>query len=215
MKKKLIIPTAIGIVIIVIILAIILLPKHKVDYQIAEKNTTTSQMEETIGSKPDSTTEENGMTINTYDHSIYMDYTGKMDYYYLQDKFMMSRWETECDSKEEMNNVYQNICENVTKDTGNGKTDQKQQCTIWTTEEKYVTVGCNVSADKEYTVYMVENQHQPETKSDKNNEPDENKDIKNGEADENKDVKNGKTDEDKDIKSGNVNKNKDVKNDKQ
>lgn len=160
MKKKIVIPAVICITAAVIVLAIVLLfPKHKVDYQMAEKNTTTSQMEESIGSKPDETKEENGMTINTYDNSIYMDYTGKMDYYYLDDKLVMSRWETECDGRENLNEVYQAICKNISKDMGEGKADKDQQCTVWTSDEKDVTVGCNVSEEDECVVYMVENQH--------------------------------------------------------
>ena len=159
MKKKWLIPVILGVLIICIALAVLFLPKHKVDYQTAEKNTTTSQMEENIGSKPDSVTDENGMTINTYDNSVYMDYTGKIDYYYLEDKLMMSRWETKCDDKEDMNEIYQAICKNVSKDMGEGNADKKQQCTVWSSDEKDVTVGCNVSEDEEYTVYMVENQH--------------------------------------------------------
>ena len=160
MKKKIIIPASIGIVIIVALLAVFLLPKHKVDYKTAEKNTSQTSMEKTIGSKPDETTEENGMTINTYEHSTYMDYDGKMDYYYLEDKLMMSRWETECDDKEDMTEIYQSICKNVSKDMGEGKADKDQQCTVWSSDEKDVTVGCNVSEDEECIVYMVENQHQ-------------------------------------------------------
>lgn len=159
MKKKIIIPAAIVLIIIVAILAVLLLPKHKVDYKTAEKNTSQTSMEETIGSQPDKTKEENGMTINIYNNSIYMDYTGKMEYYYLDDKLMMSRWETECDDKEYMTEIYQAICKNVSKDMGEGKADKDQQCTVWTSDEKDVTVGCNTSEDEEYTVYMVENQH--------------------------------------------------------
>ena len=159
MKKKWLIPVILGVLIICIALAVLFLPKHKVDYQTAEKNTTTSQMEENIGSKPDSVTDENGMTINTYDNSVYMDYTGKIDYYYLDDKLMMSRWETECDDKEDMNEIYQAICKNISKDMGEGKADKEQQCTVWTSDEKDVTVGYNVSEAKECIVYMVENQH--------------------------------------------------------
>lgn len=167
MKKKIIIPTGIVLIIIAAILAVLLLPKHKVDYKTAEKNTTQSSMEKTIGSKPDETKEENGMTINTYDNSIYMNYTGKMEYYYLDDKFMMSRWETECDAKEDMTEIYQSICKNVSKDMGEGKADKDQQCTVWTSDEKDVTVGCNVSEDENCTVYMVENQHQTDTEQEK------------------------------------------------
>lgn len=159
MKKKIIIPTGIVLIIIATILAVLLLPKHKVDYKTAEKNTTQFSMEKTIGSKPDETKEENGMTVNTYEHSTYMDYDGKMDYYYLDDKLMMSRWETECDDKEDMTEIYQAICKNVSKNMGEGKVDKEQQCTVWSSDEKDVTVGCNVSEDGDYIVYMVENQH--------------------------------------------------------
>jgi len=159
MKKKRIIPTAICLVVIAAILVIILLlPKHKVNYKTAKKNTSQTEMEQTIGSRPDETREENGMTINTYYNSIYMDYTGNMDYYYLDNKLVMSRWEMECDDREYMREAYQAICKNVAKDMGDGKTDTKQQCTLWNEEEKDVTVGCNVSGDKEYTIYIIENQ---------------------------------------------------------
>lgn len=159
MKKKIIIPLSIGIVALCVLAVILLFPKHKVDYKTAEKNTSQTSMEKTIGSKPDSTTEENGMTVNTYDNSSYMDYIGKMDYYYLNDKLVMSRWETECNDTEEMNEVYQSICKNVANDMGDGKADGKQQCTLWNTDTKDVTVGCHVSEKKTYIVYMVENQH--------------------------------------------------------
>ena len=177
-KKKLIIPVAIAIIIVAAIAVVLLLPKHKVDYAISEKNISQDTMEEKIGSKPDSVTEKDGMTINTYDYSIYMDYTGKMDYYYLQDKFMMSRWETECDGASDMNEVYQSISANVTKEMGNGKADKKQKYTTWTGETKDVTVGCNETVDGEYTVYMVENQHQTSTNEETNDTEKTNDDTK-------------------------------------
>lgn len=159
MKKKIIIPISIGIVALFILAFVLFFPKHQVDYKTSKKNTTQTEMENKIGSKPDKTTEENGMTINTYKHSTYMDYDGKIDYYYLEDKFMMSRWETECDDKEDMNEVYQAICKNISKGMGEGKEDKKQQSITWTSDEKDVIAGCNVSADENYTVYLVENQH--------------------------------------------------------
>ena len=159
MKKKIIIPFSIGIVALCVLVVVLLFLKHKVDYKTAEKNTSQISMEKTIGSKPDETKEENGMTINTYENSIYMDYNGKMDYYYLEDKLMMSRWETECDDRENLNEVYQAICKNISKDMGEGKADKDQQCTVWSSDKKDVTVGCNVSEDDKCLVYMVENQH--------------------------------------------------------
>ena len=158
MKKKIIIPISICVVVLCVVAAILLFPKHKVDYHTADKGTTTSQMEETIGSKPDSTTEENGMTINTYDNSIYMDYTGKMDYYYLEDKLMMSRWETECDDGEEMKSIYEDICANVSKEFGEGTQSDSKDSYTWTTDAKDVTVGYTNTDDGKF-VYMVENQH--------------------------------------------------------
>lgn len=159
MKKKRILYAAICLIIIAVILVVLLLPKHKVKYKMSEKNTSQTSMEKVIGSEPDETREENGMTINTYDNSVYMDYTGKIDYYYLNDKLVMSRWETTCDHKEDMNEIYQSICKNVEKDMGNGKVDKEQKCTLWNAEDKDVTVGCHVSEDEKYIIYMVENQH--------------------------------------------------------
>lgn len=158
MKKKWIIPLILGFVMICALLVILFLPKHEVDYHMAEKNTTSSQMEETIGSKPDSTTEENGMTIKTYDHSIYMDYTGKIDYYYLEDKLMMSRWETPCSNEEDIKSTYKDICANVTKELGKGTESDTKDFYTWTTDEKDVTVGYTNTEDRK-SVYMVENQH--------------------------------------------------------
>lgn len=158
MKKKIRIPIIIVLVVVAVILTVVLLPKHKVDYKTAEKNTTQTSMEKNIGSEPDETKEENGMTINTYDYSTYMDYTGKMDYYYLEDKLMMSRWETECDDGEEMKSTYEAICANVTKELGEGTQNDTKDSYIWTTDEKDVTVGYTNTEDGKF-VYMVENQH--------------------------------------------------------
>ena len=159
MKKKIIIPISICVVALFVVAAILLFPKNKVDYATSEKNTSQETMEKTIGSEPDETKEENGMTINTYDYSTYMDYTGKMDYYYLEDKLMMSRWETECDDGEEMKSTYEAICANVTKDLGEGTQSDTKDSYIWTTDEKDVTVGYTNTEDGKF-VYMVENQHQ-------------------------------------------------------
>lgn len=132
-----------------------------VDYTTADKNTDEKTLTAKVSAEPDSVEkDENGMKMVTYDKSEYGDYTGKMVYYFLADKLMMSRWETECDDKEDMNEIYQAICKNVSKDMGEGKADKDQQCTVWSSDEKDVTVGCNVSEDKECIVYMVENQHQ-------------------------------------------------------
>lgn len=158
MKKKIRIPIIIALVVVAVILTVVLLPKHKVDYKTAEKNTTQTSMEKNIGSEPDETKEENGMTINTYDYSTYMDYTGKMDYYYLEDKLMMSRWETECDDGEEMKSTYEAICANVTKELGEGTQSDTKDAYIWATDEKDVTVGYTNTEDGKF-VYMVENQH--------------------------------------------------------
>ena len=167
MKKKIIIPLSIVVVALCVLAVVLLFPKHKVDYKTSKKNTTQTEMEDKIGSKPDETKEENGMTVNTYEHSTYMDYDGKMDYYYLENKLMMSRWEKECDDKEDMTEIYQAICKNVSKDMDDGTEDKEQQCTVWSSDEKDVTVGCNVSEDEKCTVYMVENQHQTDTEQEK------------------------------------------------
>lgn len=139
-----------------------------VDYTTADKNTNEKTLTAQVSAEPDSVEkDENGMKMVTYDKSEYGDYTGKMVYYFLEDKLMMSRWETECDDKEDMIEIYQAICKNVSKDMGEGKADKEQQCTVWSSDEKDVTVGCNVSEDEECSVYMVENQHQTDTGQEK------------------------------------------------
>lgn len=167
MKKKIIIPLVICILALGAITAVIVLQKNDVDYTMASRNTTASKMEADIGSKPDKTTNKNGSTISTYNNSTYMDYEGKMNYYYLEDKLVMSRWETECNDEANMEKVYKNICANINKDMGNGKENKEQQCASWTSSKKDLTVGCNVSTDKKYTVYVVENLKQTSEKQKK------------------------------------------------
>ena len=141
---------------------------NPVDYKTAEKNTSQKELTAQVSAEPDNVTkQDDGTKIVTYKNSNYGDYTGTMDYYLVDDKLMMSRWETECDDKEDMNEIYQAICKNVSKDMGEGKADKDQQCTVWSSDEKDVTVGCNVSEDKECIVYMVENQHQMDTEQEK------------------------------------------------
>lgn len=172
MKKKILIPAAMGLIIIAVILVILLLPKHKVDYKTSEKNTSQATMEETIGSKPDKTTEENGMTINTYNHSTYMDYDGKMDYYYLDDKLMMSRWETSCDDGEEMQETYQEICKEIKKDMGDGTVNDAKDATTWSDDTKSITVSFYKNSEEDtYMVSILENELSGDASAEVTTEP--------------------------------------------
>lgn len=172
MKKKIIIPISIAIVALCVLAVVLLFPKHKVDYKTSEKNTTKTEMETKIGSKPDKTTEKDGMTVNTYEHSTYMDYDGKMDYYYLDDKLMMSRWETSCDDGEEMQETYQEICKEIKKDMGDGTVNDAKDATTWSDDTKSITVSFYKNSEEDtYMVSILENELSGDASAEVTTEP--------------------------------------------
>ena len=131
-----------------------------VDYTTAEKNTSEKALTAQVSAKPDSVeTDENGMKMVIYDKSEYGDYTGKMIYYFLEDKLMMSRWETSCDDTEEMRETYQELCKDIKKDMGDGTVNDAKDATTWSDDTKSITVSFYKNEEEDtYMVSILENE---------------------------------------------------------
>ena len=144
-----------------------------VDYTTAEKNTSEKTLTAQVSAKPDSVeTDENGMKMVTYDKSEYGNYTGKMIYYFLEDKLMMSRWETSCDDTEEMRETYQKLCEEIKKDMGDGTVNDAKDATTWSDDTKTITVSFyNNEEEDTYTVSILENELSGDTSVEATTEP--------------------------------------------
>ena len=144
-----------------------------VDYTTAEKNTNEKTLTAQVSAKPDSVeTDENGMKMVTYDKSEYGDYTGKMIYYFLEDKLMMSRWETSCDDTEEMRETYQELCKDIKKDMGDGTVNDAKDATMWSDDTKTITVSFyNNEEEDTYTVSILENELSGDTSAEATTEP--------------------------------------------
>ena len=134
----------------------------QVDYTTANKNTDEKTLTAQVSAEPDSIeTDENGMKMVTYDKSVYGDYTGKMVYYFLEDKLMMSRWEISYDDEKKMKKTYQDLCSLNEKEYGKGTESEEKTSCNWSLDEKDITVGYN-SGDDGCSVYILENEHEVE-----------------------------------------------------
>lgn len=144
-----------------------------VDYTTADKNTNEKTLTAQVSAKPDSVeTDENGMKMVTYDKSEYGDYTGKMVYYFLEDKLMMSRWETSCDGAEEMQKTYQDLCKDIKKEMGDGTVNDAKDATMWSDDGKTITVSFyNGEEEDMYTVSILENELSGDTSVEATTEP--------------------------------------------
>lgn len=132
-----------------------------VNYTTADKNTNEKTLTAQVSAEPDSVeTDENGMKMVTYDKSEYGDYTGKMVYYFLEDKLMMSRWETSCDDVEERNEIYHAISKKLSTELNQeGKENEEKNALSWSTDDKDVSLGFT-TIDGKPTVYLLENLHE-------------------------------------------------------
>ena len=85
-----------------------------VDYQTADYGMSKTQLIEKIGSDPnEETTDENGTEQFIYKKSKYLDFTGQMTYYSMNDSILFTRWESTVEDAKEAKKMYDAIVESI------------------------------------------------------------------------------------------------------
>lgn len=122
-----------------------------VDYAILPYGTTKEALIEQIGSKPNETKTIDETTEYVYKKSKYLDYTGVMTYYSVQNSILFSRWESIVKTEEDAKKMYDAICENVKKEysiEGEETIAEAGKTIVWSENGKNTTVAYLIEADQ-------------------------------------------------------------------
>lgn len=116
-----------------------------VDYQTADYGMSKAQLVEKVGSDPnEETTDENGTDQFIYKKSKYLDFTGQMTYYSMDDRILFTRWESTVKDAKEAKKMYDAIVESM-KDSytnaGEETTEESNYSYIWSENGRTTTVA--------------------------------------------------------------------------
>lgn len=107
----------------------------EVPYTDVSFGTTVDQLTDRMDGKANTIEDENGVKKHIYEKSTYLDYTGKMIYYMVDDSSVFTRWEYTAKDSTEGKEIYQKICEQMTKDYGEGSQSDTGTSTVYNTQD--------------------------------------------------------------------------------
>lgn len=125
----------------------------EVPYTDISYGTTVEQLTKQLNSKANKIEDEDGIDKYTYEKSTYMDYTGKMMYYMLDEAAIFTRWEYTAADENEGLEVYNTICEQMKTEYGEGVESDTDTMCVYTTQDSVIKTvlftndsnGCIVS----------------------------------------------------------------------
>ncbi|MBQ4530516.1 MAG: hypothetical protein IJA36_07900 [Lachnospiraceae bacterium] len=133
----------------------------EVDYKELSYASTKEQLVQTVGSEPDEEEKaEDGSITYVYKKSKYLDYTGQMDYYSVNDAILYSRWEYVADDLEKGKKVYQEICKDLEIKYGKGEENTATFSTTFVSTGKTVIVSY-LEQDKQMTISITDMEQNP------------------------------------------------------
>lgn len=131
--------------------------KGNISYAPPQKGISQKELKKQLDSKPSTVEKQDGMELYIYDNCNFHNYTGKMTYYFTQDKLVLSRWESIAESDEVGDKMYQDILKSIIKEEGEGTESEDKTSYSWNAEKKKITLG--YMKDQEgYKVYCLENE---------------------------------------------------------
>lgn len=129
----------------------------EVPYTEIQKGTDKETVIEQLGGKANKVEDEDGIEAYQYTNSVYLDYHGKMTYYFSEDVLAFSKWEYTNDDKDELEKVAKDILKNLEKEYGTGEKTEDTTGTmeIWTLDSKTVNYVYNHTDDLGYTITIT------------------------------------------------------------
>lgn len=104
---------------------------------------------EDVISEMDKKPKEENSTSNTetasYDDEEYCGHKGTMTYYFSQKKLTLTQWDTTAKDEKECQDIYNDIKDKLNQKYGNGNSNGDENNYSWITEEKQVTLSCDLT----------------------------------------------------------------------
>lgn len=85
----------------------------EISYETAEIADTKDALLDTLKAKPNEIQTEGTLVSYIYKECTYLNHTGVMTYYIVEDKVLYSRWETTLDDKKQASQLYTDICKEL------------------------------------------------------------------------------------------------------
>lgn len=128
----------------------------EISYETAEIADTKDALLDTLKAKPNEIQTEDTLVSYIYKECTYLNHTGVMTYYMVEDKVLYSRWETNFNDKKQASQFYTDICKELESayKMDSEAEENLSKVSVWSSEKENKTVTY-LEQDKNVTVSVM------------------------------------------------------------
>lgn len=114
----------------------------EISYETAEFADTKDALLDTLKANPNEIQTQDTLVSYIYKDCTYLDHTGVMTYYMVEDKILYSRWEATLKDKEQASQFYTKICKELqsTHEKSSETEENLSKVSVWSSEKENKTV---------------------------------------------------------------------------
>lgn len=114
----------------------------KIAYETAEITDTKEHLLDTLKAKPNEIQTEDTLESYIYKECTYLNHTGVMTYYMVDDKVLYSRWETTLNDTEKASQFYTDICTELetTYQKSSETEENLSKVSVWSSDKETKTI---------------------------------------------------------------------------